>query len=86
MPYAQNQIICLKLLEIAVMSIDTLTRSGQKDGFLYLLSEVGYSLEAYGNFWEITTPAEQVKREIVFGGLENSSNATRSLLQWQEFW
>jgi NADPH-dependent curcumin reductase CurA len=67
------------------MSIDNLTRSGQKDGFLYLLSEVGNSLEAYGNFWEITTPTEQVKREIVFEGLENTSNATRSLFNGENF-
>ena len=35
-------LICLKLLEIAVMSIDNLTKSGQQDEFLYL----GFSLEA----------------------------------------
>jgi hypothetical protein len=37
------------------MSIDNLTKSGQQGGFLYLFSEVGFSLEAYGYFWEITT-------------------------------
>jgi len=46
MQYVQNQIICLKLLEIAVMSIDNLTKTGQQGEFLYMFTEVGCSLVA----------------------------------------